>query len=486
MPEPERERPEKRRTARFREISFDRRGEFVARGLPARYFFPHRIFYLPKCGPDALKLGRRMCGETRLNGYWELLLHAHPSLLDRFHQELFLDDDVIWHRQQYGTPGHVAFATLVVKDGNLYGLNYVSDLVQRISRRRDDKTRIENVFKGWHYLLLNGIMNFAVEHRLARIYSPTAALIRTQTDPERTVQMELFERVYDRAVNQQWSVTREGNWWVIDVSSNRDRLVMPVTAEKALSEQKTICISHDIERGFGHLGIDAERARLAERIAPGALSDTLEREQAAGLKTTYNVLGRFFDEVRSEIERGGHCLAFHSYNHRLRKWWPVTKHVYRVRRLLASLTGGDIQENHEDQLYSCRVVDRRVRGFRPPQSYQSAEWSDYNLLFRSFDWYATSARALGTGRPSLQNGLVKIPIHFDEFPLYKAGASFAEWERRALRTIEHSDFVVFGLHDCYADLWLSHYPEFLRRIADLGTFKTLDQVADDTILAHAA
>ena len=53
---------------------------------------------------------------------------------------------------------------------------------------------------------------------------------------------------------------------------------------------------------------------------------------------------------------------------------------------------------------------------------------------------------------------MKIPIHFDDFPLYKRGEPFDHWERRALSTIEASDFVVLGLHDCYADLWLPHYP----------------------------
>jgi hypothetical protein len=85
----------------------------------------------------------------------------------------------------------------------------------------------------------------------------------------------------------------------------------------------------------------------------------------------------------------------------------------------------------------------------------------------------------------MQNRLVKIPIHLDDFPLYKRGMSFGEWERRALTTIERTDFVAFGLHDCYADFWLPQYSTFLKKISELGKFKTLDAVANETLFAHA-
>jgi hypothetical protein len=84
-----------------------------------------------------------------------------------------------------------------------------------------------------------------------------------------------------------------------------------------------------------------------------------------------------------------------------------------------------------------------------------------------------------------QNRLVKIPIHFDDFPLYKQGVAFGDWEKKAMATIEQNAFIAFGLHDCYAELWLPHYREFLNQIAGLGAFKTLDQVANETILANA-
>jgi hypothetical protein len=51
--------------------------------------------------------------------------------------------------------------------------------------------------------------------------------------------------------------------------------------------------------------------------------------------------------------------------------------------------------------------------------------------------------------------------------------------------IEQGDFVAFGLHDCYADFWLPHYGAFLEKIASLGSFKTLDDAANETLFANA-
>jgi hypothetical protein len=426
-----------------------------------------------------------MCGESALNAHWEVLLFADRPWIDEFPEELFFDDDLIWHRQHLGKAGHIAFAYLLVKKGNLYGLNYVSDVVQRISRRQGYRTRIEKKFHGWHHMLLNSIMNFAVENNIQKIYSPASPLIMAHTDPDRTTQKELFERVYDRAINRQFSTTRQGDWWVIDVRANRDRVLVPTKHEEPLPAEKTICICHDIERGFGHLGIDRERVQIADRTAPSALSEMIRCEHAAGLKATYHVLGCFFDEVRTEIERGSHCLAFHSYNHQIRKYWRLTKHYHRVRRALASLNGGDKTGRYSDQLYRCRLVDRRVRGFQPPQSRLTPEWNDYHLVFRNFEWCATSPWRLRNTRPVIHNRLVKIPIHFDDFPLYKLGMSFDEWENRALRAIENSAFTAFTLHDCYADFWLQHYSTFLKKMSGLGKFKTLDAVANETLFAHA-
>ena len=343
---------------------------------------------------------------------------------------------------------------------------------------------MEKLFHGWRHMLFNSILNFAVERGIKTIYSPTADLVMAQTDRKRSVKKALFERVYDRTVTDRFSATRANDWWVIDVEANRDRLVIPEKREEEMPRARTICICHDIERGHGHAGVDTERMKIADRIGQEALSEMMRCEHAAGIKATYNVLGCFFNEVRPEIEGHGHCVAFHSYDHVIRKYWRYTRYYWGLRRWLAVMSGGGANGLYGNQLFRCRLVDQRVRGFRPPQSRITAEWDDFNLVLRNFEWCATSSPALGD-MPVMQNHLAKIPIRLDDFPLYKSAMPYDEWEARIIAEIRKSDFVAFGLHDCYADLWLPHYRALLDKLSRLGTLKTLDAVADETIFAGA-
>ncbi|MGH8005394.1 MAG: hypothetical protein ACREQ3_00095 [Candidatus Binatia bacterium] len=445
------------RFSSFREITQERMGEFLQAGYQPRFFFPHSTYYLPKCGPDALKLARRMCGEGDLNKQWEIVLHSTGPLIDELPVDLFFDDDIIWHQQQLGKSGHIAFAYLVVGEGILYGLNYVSDLVQRISRRREFKTRIEKSFKGWHHMLLNSIVNFAVENGIGKMYSPTADLAIENTDPKRTVQRELFERVYDRAVNKYFRATREGKWWLLDIDENRERVIIPEKNRETIKTEKTICVCHDIERGLGHRDVDPAFAKFANETSPNSLEEMLRIENEAGVKATYNVLGCFFNEIRQRVEKDGHCIAFHSYDHNV----------------------------NADQLAECRQIDYRIKGYRPAQSIITSELSDEYLCFRNFEWLASSASSLGMIFPEMRGRVVKIPILFDDFDMYKEGVRFADWERKAIESINRNSFVVLSLHDCYASFWLPYYREFLEKVRNMGNLKTLNEVANEVILGNA-
>ena len=178
----------------FREVTEARRDEFVNKGVKARYFFPHRLYYLPKCGPDGFVSAEQLFPDAVPNQLWQVVLYAAPSAIADLPPELFFDDDIIWHQQHLGRVGLVATANLVLRGDTLYTNNHLSDLVQRISRRRELKTRIENRFKGWNHMLLNGILNFAVERNLKRVLIPTAELVISMTDPKRrqTLNRELF------------------------------------------------------------------------------------------------------------------------------------------------------------------------------------------------------------------------------------------------------------------------------------------------------
>src|SRR5215510_16782 len=98
---------------RYHEIGPERIIEFLTRGYKRRHTFPHRLYYLPKCGPDGLQLARSMCGPCRLDELSEIVLYAHSEALSEFPEKLFFDDDLSWHQQQFGKPGQLATANLL-------------------------------------------------------------------------------------------------------------------------------------------------------------------------------------------------------------------------------------------------------------------------------------------------------------------------------------------------------------------------------------
>ena len=378
--------------------------EFRVAGLKQRHFFPHRFYCLPKCGPDGYRLARRMCGVRQPGQLWQIVLFATGPVLAEFPKDLFLDDDLNWHEQHLNRIGQIASVTLAIDQGTLYTMAHQSDLVQRISRRREFKTRIEQLFHGWHRLLLNAIANFALANGYRQIRVPSSALAMKYTDRHRQVRPELFERVYDRAVSHQFQTIRSGDWWNIDLNENRDAVIAATPSTEHIKSAKTICLFHDIERGAGHRRSDPGLAARADREAPQALHQMLKVEQQNGVRTTYNVLGNFLDEVRCKISAGGHCIAFHSYNHT------------RFRQLAA-----------------CRRTDYRIKGYRPPQSRVGRELRDTQLCWHNFEWLMSSRRSLGIDfQPQLQNRLAKIPVRRDDFALYRERMDFAKWEQEAL------------------------------------------------------
>jgi hypothetical protein len=446
-------------TVRYHEIGPERTGEFLLRGYKARHTFAHQFYHFPKCGPDGLQLARRMCGPCQLEEMSEIVLYAHPSELTNLPDELFFDDDLCWHQQQFGKVGQIANVNLLQRGSHLYTMVHQSDIVQRATRAGRHRTQIQNRFKGWNFMLLNAILNFAAEHHLSSIHIPTGQLALRNTDPARNPGPELFERIYDSQVQQILKARRVGEWWDIDVDQHRDMCVRPDVKREPLPADKVICLCHDIERGLGHLDSDPGFAQTAERTSDAALTEMLRIERQLGVRATYNVVGLLLPEIRQRIESEGHSLAFHSYNHRI--------------------------DLNEGQLAPCRSIDYRLKGYRPPQSRITQELTEENLCLYNFEWLASSIGSLGFDSPKMRKGLAQIPISFDDYDLYRLGMSWEAWERRALETIDKSEFVAFSLHDCYAPFWLDHYASFLEKVCRLGTVKTMNHVLNSTVMAHS-
>jgi hypothetical protein len=301
-------------------------------------------------------------------------------------------------------------------------------------------------------------LNFAIENNFKKMFSPTSELVIKNTDPSRSVQRELFERVYDRAVYKRFQAVKEGRWWIIDVAENRDRLIPPERKREIIKSGKTICVCHDIERGLGHTDTDPAFAELVNKSSQSNLEEMLIIEKEMDVKATYNVLGCLFNQVREKIEKDGHCIAFHSYDH--------------------GRYGG--------QLRKCRDIDYRIKGYRPPRSEITPELMDKNLCYYNFEWLASWIGSLKTRLPKMENSVVKIPVLFDDFDLYKKKMPFKDWEQKAINIIKHNSFVAFCLHDCYAQYWLPYYRKFLKKIIHFGILKTLDEVANEVILGSAA
>lgn len=428
---------------------------FVRAGYRARDFFPHEFHCLPKAGPDGCKLARRMCDHRGLGDLWQIVVHATSPAIDEFPAELFFDPDLLWHQQQFNRRGQVASVDLVAIGDVLFTMAHQSDLVQRISRRRAYKTRVEKVFQGWHHLLLNAVANVAAEHGFREIRVPTARLAMRHTDPARTVRPELFERVYDRAVHHHFRATPADGWWSISLARNRTAIVKADRREERRDAGKTVCLCHDIERGLGHREVDPAFARQADATSPAALDRMLAIEHAAGVRATYNVVGCFLPEVRARIEAPGHALAFHSYDHELDR----------------------------EQLGACRRVDYRIKGYRAPQSRLTAELRDASLCWHNFEWLASSVSSLGSSVPRLDHRLVTVPILIDDFEMHQHGLGFAEWRRRTIEAIRERDFVALSLHDCYAGHWLASYAEFLEEVKPMARLQTMDELAGDLYVA---
>ncbi len=369
---------------------------------------------------------------------------------------LFRDRAVNWHAQQFGKDGLIAAAGLFVEGRVGYVTLLQSDLCQQIYRdaelKRECASRLNNRFRYWHKILLNAVLDFALDLGLDTIYSPTAAHILATTPKD--IAPELFIQIYD-SVPTSYQCERctvgDAEYWRVELQNNRDRVALlnSKSSEIALPN-RVICVYHDIE-------CDVDTA-VSKDDCIRALGRMLEIERSRSLSTTYNVLGTIYKEVAPSImDAGTHTIGLHSYDHNV----------------------GDV-----NQLPRSREVDLQVKGYRPAQSVITPEITEYNLSYYNFEWLLGWWKHFESIEPIVDRGIVKIPVHQDDYSLTR-DEKYEDWTEQLFRTVDQQRFVAVGLHDCYSKFWLHEYGDLLDRLLSAGEIWSGDQVVNHVYLANA-
>jgi hypothetical protein len=434
---------------------------FVAKGFRRRVFFPHDAIALRKAYPDTFvqlkKRGIPAVRAARLKA-WQINLYS--PWVDDFPPELFTDPTVNWHGQQFGRPGLIASAGLFIDENSLYISLLQSDLCQQIARNRALKeicaSRLNNRFRYWYEILFNAILDFAADLGVQRVYCPTAEqIVRTTVKP---IDPALFFQVYDFC--QSRYVTRHervgsAEYWCLDIAANADRIVRLEQSPLTASLQQpplVICLFHDIEENIDSDADPEECQTVLRRM--------LDVEREHGVRTTYNILGKLFARNAPLItQHEDHSIAFHTYDHRL----------YSL-----------------DQLRQVRGVDLQVKGYRTGQSVITKELTDYALNFHNFEWLMSSACSFGFDLPKLENGIVKIPAHLDDYLLSSGELDYEGWMNRLMTMAKERRFVSLGLHDCYSRFWIERYSELLDRLKKVGELWTCDQITNQVYFTDAS
>jgi len=432
---------------------------FANYGLARREVFGHFAIALPKAYPDSqLLLENRGIPRQVLAAGRFVQINLYTTDFYGLPDELFWDPEINWHHQQLGVKGLIAAAGLWLSDNTATITTLQSDLCQQLYRhsrlRNSCKTQVETHFKYWYAILFNAVLDYCAVTGLSVLYAPTGEQIVRNT--MKSITPDLFLRIYNYPqTHYRCHRMRRGDaeYWEIPVEANLPRVVRlrpcGPAARPDYTSRPQICIFHDIEENVD--------TAISAATCVENLGRMLAIEKDFGVDATYDVLGTLLGRKRTEIcaSNPRHSIAFHSFDHRIEDF---------------------------NQLQQCRQVDLRVRGYRAPRSRITAELNDYELTFFNFEWLASSAFSLGFDSCKLENGLIKIPIDVDDYPLFTGAVGYDDWEHNLLQCAREKQFFAFGLHDCYAELWLNRYPQLLLKLKDIGDLVSADALCDRMLL----
>lgn len=493
----------------YHAITAEHKPEFVARGYKGRYFFPHEIRYVRRPGCEQFLLLKEIWGIDRPANMYNVLIYGVQDVVSTFPDDLWFHPQVMMHRLHLGLPGLVCWANMCIDGDRLLTDEIQSDVVQHIFMLQELKRQVNARFRPWYYMVLNGVLNFAIQQGLREILIPTPEHLMSRY-LDKPLNTQLFERIYRDNIHRVFvGVRQRGNHWVVDVQANRGQVITPeLRTEPSTLPGRRICLFHDVSPGPG------QRVGEARRL----LNRVLEQEQRLGVRSTYTVAGALIGEEMERIEQAGHAVGFHSYSPRAYRYAPhpsqdeppvmrsltrlYRRADYTVRKHLsmepaATPTASVLRRSAcnrlrrcvglrpvLDPLALCRTQQLYAKGYHPTEHDTANGVSDDMLLYRGFEWVLTPPGPGDAPAPGFNNGLVRLPVTA-ELTGTPTGAAIERFQADALRACERGGLVVLGLPTASSASWLAAYPALIERLRSRGGLVTAQQVSDTYHLTNA-
>lgn len=219
------------------------------------------------------------------------------------------------------------------------------------------------------------------------------------------------------------------------------------------SNPPLVTFYHDIEQD-----VDSE---ASPAVCRQVVSEFLKLEKKYGVCATYNVVGRLMRDQPDMVEHiteGGHEVAFHSYDH------PPQ----------------GAPHSYAQQIDLCRDVSDAICGYRSPRS-GIDQAAVERLWDKRFLW---NAEADAQHEPYfIHQGLVRLPIATDDWPLHRGAVSVEEFVRRFSQSLRRRHYLALGFHDSVTsfapEARLQAWERLLRIAVDNGAFAlTFGEAAD--------
>jgi hypothetical protein len=432
---------------------------FSRAAIPRSEWFAHKAICIAKQYPDTyLNLRQRGIPVSGLKtgSFRQINLYLMDSL--GLPAEVFADPDLNWHGQQCGLGGLIAAAGIWLPDRLQAVITILeSHVSQQISRPRYLTGHIASRFGRWPRILLNAILDWSASRGIEAVYCPMSSTVLRGISED--VEPGTYSRIYNDC--SQWlrcsQVSFRGSdYWRIAIRENEGRIV-PLSSEPAsnLPEAAGVCLFHDVEENLGAEGDGAPGIAADACHAHFLESTAMERRLLVPLTLSIPAI-LYKKKVDSISAKAITCTAFHSYNHVIPE---------------------------SGQLSRSRTVDPRVKGYRPPQSRITAEVTDFTLSYFNFEWLLSSGPSLRSKVVHLSQGIVRIPVDMDDYPMAIGLKSYAQWRDAIFRLIDTQPLVVIGTHDCYANAWIGDYERFLTDLQKRSRFVTCTDIANAVFLA---